>query len=66
MPNEDLPIPGSLVLIDVDGRQGIEHSQGGGSRDIVLSPVPSNDINDPLRWSWKRKQMHNAMLVLCE
>jgi hypothetical protein len=64
MSHEHLPIPGSLVLVDVDGRQQNEHVQGG--KDIVLSPVPSNDVNDPLRWSWKRKQIHNAMLVLCE
>jgi hypothetical protein len=64
MSHEHLPIPGSLVLVDVDGRQQNEHVQGG--KDIVLSPVPSNDLNDPLRWSWKRKQIHNAMLVLCK
>lgn len=64
MSNQDLPIPGSLILVDLDGRQQHEHAQG--QKDVVLSPVPSNDVNDPLRWSWKRKQLHNAMLVLCE
>lgn len=53
----DLPIPGSIVILDV--QQSTEHNK------IVLSPAPSNDANDPLQWSRKRKQMHNALLVLC-
>lgn len=63
--NDTLPIPGSLQLLDTTGQRNLEHATKGAA-DIVLSPVPSNDVNDPLRWSWRRKQVHHAMLVLCE
>lgn len=52
-PADDLPIPGSLLLVD----------DGGGEHDIVLHPTPSNDVNDPLNWSWKRKQLAFWMLM---
>lgn len=63
---DDLPIPGSLVLIDVNDELGRLHAGGSGGSDIVLSPTPSNDVNDPLRWSNKRKQLGHAMLVVCK
>lgn len=63
---EDLPIPGSLVLIDVNDELGRLHASGAEGSDIVLSPTPSNDVNDPLRWSNKRKQLGHAMLVVCK
>lgn len=50
---DDLPIPGTLLLVD----------DGGGEREIVLHPTPSNDVNDPLNWSWKRKQLAFWMLM---
>lgn len=66
MNKEDLPIPGSVVLVDVDGRYAGAHATEGSQLDIVLSPTPSNDCNDPLQWSWKRKQVAHAMLVICK
>lgn len=58
----DLPIPGSLVLVDVDGHSGGGHDHG----DIILHPTPSSDVNDPLRWARKRKMLHAFMLFICE
>jgi MFS family permease len=53
--SDDLPTPGSLVLLD---------EYDGSPSTIRLSPMPSNDINDPLRWSWKRKQLAHLCLVI--
>ncbi|KAL1404950.1 hypothetical protein Q8F55_008562 [Vanrija albida] len=52
----DLPIPGSLLLVD-------EHAAGGDG-EIILHPTPSRDVNDPLNWSPMRKQIAFAMLVV--
>jgi len=66
MPNNNdinLPIPGSLVLVDVDGHA---HGTHMGNSDIVLAPKPSNDVNDPLRWTRRRKLLHMLMLFICK
>ncbi|BEJ11927.1 hypothetical protein CspHIS471_0203870 [Cutaneotrichosporon sp. HIS471] len=52
----NLPIPGSLLLVD-------EHATGARHGDIILSPTPSRDFNDPLNWSKWRKQLAFAMLM---
>ncbi|KAL1404956.1 hypothetical protein Q8F55_008568 [Vanrija albida] len=57
-----LPIPGSVVLVDLDGHVGGPHSAS--HNDIILHPTPSRDINDPLNWGKWRKQVHFAMLML--
>ncbi|ORY86695.1 MFS transporter [Leucosporidium creatinivorum] len=46
-------VPGSLLLVD----ESIHHGDGHASDkdDIILSPVPSYDVNDPLNWSNLRK-----------
>lgn len=59
MSTDELPIPGSIVMLDVSREKHDDHQ-------IVLSPVPSNDANDPLRWAKQRKQIHNMLLVLCK
>lgn len=63
--HQDLPIPGTIVLVDVDGGMANEQHDEAAS-DIILSPVPSNDANDPLRWTHRRKMLHVAMLVICK
>ncbi|GMK54262.1 hypothetical protein CspeluHIS016_0108480 [Cutaneotrichosporon spelunceum] len=52
----NLPIPGSLLLVD-------ENASGARRGDIILSPKPSRDVNDPLNWSKGRKQLAFAMLM---
>ncbi|KAH7009089.1 major facilitator superfamily domain-containing protein [Microdochium trichocladiopsis] len=51
--------PGTVRLV------GLHHSTRGryaGSSDIVLHPCPSNDPNDPLNWSPRRK----LLSLLCQ
>ncbi|KAL2799435.1 major facilitator superfamily domain-containing protein [Aspergillus keveii] len=51
----DLPVPGTVRLIDATGDLSVKHGE---KADIVLIPQPSSDPNDPLNWSWRRKT-HN-------
>lgn len=45
-------IPGTIQLVDVDHSIETRHA---GNGDIVLQPTPSNDPDDPLNWSPRRK-----------
>lgn len=47
-------IPGTFTLVDVDGVLAARHLDRG-DRDIVLVPEPSNDPDDSLNWSPRRK-----------
>ncbi|KAF2872796.1 putative MFS transporter [Massariosphaeria phaeospora] len=47
-------IPGTKHLVDLDHSMQTRHAGGG---DIVLDPTPSDDPNDPLNWSPRRKTM---------
>ncbi|KAI5207719.1 MFS general substrate transporter [Aureobasidium subglaciale] len=49
-------IPGTVHLVDLDGTMHTQHAQGG-QRDIVLVPTPSQDPDDPLNWSPRRKML---------
>ncbi|CAI4215976.1 unnamed protein product [Parascedosporium putredinis] len=46
-------VPGTVHLVDLDHTMRARHA--GGQTDIVLDPAPSNDPNDPLNWSPRRK-----------
>lgn len=60
--SEDI-VPGTVHLIDLAGQEtnGLHAS---GRQDIVLVPQPSNDPEDPLRWSTKRKFWSLAMVTV--
>lgn len=45
-------VPGTVHLVDLDHTMHTRHAGGG---DIVLDPTPSNDPDDPLNWSPRRK-----------
>ncbi|KAF2260877.1 putative MFS transporter [Lojkania enalia] len=47
-------IPGTIHLVDLDHSMHTRHAANG---DIVLDPTPSNDPNDPLNWTPRRKIM---------
>lgn len=47
-------VPGTIHLVDLTGDEHAQHGSGG-QRDIVLHPAPSNDPEDPLNWSHRRK-----------
>lgn len=46
-------IPGNTNLVDLDGHIAGRHSSG--NSKIVLVPTPSDDPDDPLNWTPKRK-----------
>ncbi|KAL2216310.1 MFS transporter [Thermoascus aurantiacus ATCC 26904] len=54
-PNVDTEaIPGTVTLVDLEHTLATRHL-GKGDTDIVLVPTPSNDPDDPLNWSPRRK-----------
>ena len=50
---EPQAIPGTVHLVDLNHNIHARHSRGNG--DIILNPTPSNDPNDPLNWTPRRK-----------
>ncbi|KAH7884843.1 major facilitator superfamily domain-containing protein [Phlebopus sp. FC_14] len=60
---DDSAIPGSVYLVDVlHEKSTARHADTDSS--IVLSPVPSNDANDPLNWSRRRKMTHLICILI--
>ncbi|KAH3667949.1 hypothetical protein OGAPHI_001703 [Ogataea philodendri] len=54
-------IPGTVHLVDVHHDLDVQHN---GSSDVVLIPQPSEDPNDPLRWSKMKKELQFAILMM--
>lgn len=52
-------VPGTVHLVDIDNSLSLEHN---GKSDIILIPQPSDDPNDPLTWSWKKKNFQFVIL----
>lgn len=61
-PNDDNFPPGTSRLIDVDGSVISKHAAG--SEDIILLPRPSDDPEDPLNWTQKRKWLATSCVVM--
>ncbi|KPM44080.1 hypothetical protein AK830_g2409 [Neonectria ditissima] len=57
----NVPIPGTVQLVDADGVLNVKH--GKNHHDIVLVPQPSDNPDDPLRWTQPRK-MQNVFCVM--
>ncbi|EXL92680.1 major facilitator superfamily domain-containing protein [Fusarium oxysporum II5] len=55
------PIPGTIHLVDLNRNLRVRHA-GGGDGDIVLDPVPSDDPEDPLNWTPRRK----VLALICQ
>ncbi|PLN82855.1 MFS general substrate transporter [Aspergillus taichungensis] len=55
-------IPGTFTLVDSDHVVARRHLDGGNS-DIVLVPEPSNDPDDPLNWSPRRKLLSTVCVT---
>lgn len=53
-------VPGTVHLIDLDHTMHARHARESG--DIVLDPAPSNDANDPLNWTPRRK----LLALICQ
>lgn len=47
------------IIDDSEGGEGVRYAKDGHTR---LIPQPSDDPNDPLNWSWKKK--HIILLVV--
>ena len=56
---EDRSVPGTVHLVDLEGLLRAKHASGD-QKDIVLIPVPSDDPDDPLNWSSRRKALSTA------
>lgn len=60
---EDLSTPGTVHLVDLEGTMHAQHAKGG-AHDIVLIPAPSQDPDDPLNWSPRRKALSTASVCV--
>ncbi|KAF5685960.1 HOL1-like transporter [Fusarium circinatum] len=54
-------IPGTIFLVDLNRNLRLRHA-GGGDGDIVLDPAPSDDPEDPLNWTPRRK----VLALICQ
>ncbi|OHF02306.1 major facilitator superfamily transporter [Colletotrichum orchidophilum] len=63
MDGDGLP-PGTTRLIDVDGSVISKHASGSDEADIVLIPRPSEDPEDPLNWTKKRKWLATSCVLV--
>ncbi|KAG0647197.1 putative MFS-type transporter [Hyphodiscus hymeniophilus] len=59
--NEDV-VPGTVHLVDLDHSISTKHSKG--NKEIVLIPTPSDDPDDPLNWSPRRKALSTFCLAV--
>lgn len=61
--DENLP-PGTVRLIDTGGNEVSKHAEGKGQTDIILVPGPSEDPEDPLNWTFRRKVLATSCVVM--
>ena len=54
--------PGTIRLIDQDGTVLRKHAHGKNVEDIILVPQPSEDPEDPLNWSFRRKLLATSCI----
>jgi hypothetical protein len=59
-------VPGTVLLNEREAHsealtQGLKHATGSNS-DLILTPQPSEDPNDPLNWPQWEKDFHLAIL----
>lgn len=54
-------LPGTVQLVDLQNTMSTKHSAQ--QTDIVLVPTPSDDPNDPLNWTVKRRNL--ALTCTC-
>ncbi|CAK9436340.1 uncharacterized protein LODBEIA_P08980 [Lodderomyces beijingensis] len=52
-------LPGTVHLVDVDGALNVKKSENG---DVILHPQPSSNVNDPLRWSKKKRSFQFGLV----
>ncbi|KAH8891553.1 major facilitator superfamily transporter [Thozetella sp. PMI_491] len=60
---ERLP-PGTVHLVDIEGNLSAKHADGANQRDIILVPRPSEDPEDPLNWTPRRKILATSCVIV--
>jgi hypothetical protein len=58
---DETAIPGTVHLVDLEGTLRAKHASGRNA-DVVLVPAPSNDPDDPLNWTPRRKLISTLSL----
>ena len=56
-------VPGTEHLVDLERTLGAKYASGG-QGDVILIPTPSDDPDDPLNWSGKRKLLSTASISM--
>jgi hypothetical protein len=64
IPSTETFPPGTVRLIDTSGHQNSKHAEGKGQDDVLLVPRPSEDPEDPLNWTFKRKLLATSCVVV--
>lgn len=59
---DDKSAPGTVKLIDTSGELNVKKSDA--EHDVVLVPTPSDDPEDPLNWTKKRKLLATSCVVM--
>jgi MFS family permease len=59
---DDSLVPGTVHLVDLEHTSRARHSKA--HQDIILVPTPSNDPNDPLNWTPRRKKLSLACMCV--
>ncbi|KAK6379067.1 hypothetical protein LTS17_006771 [Exophiala oligosperma] len=62
MTAEEVPIPGTVHLIDLEGTMQATHGSGE-NKDLILIPTPTDDPDDPLTWSPRRKLLALSCMI---
>ena len=60
---DDLIVPGTIHLVDLEHTLRAKHAKGT-YQDVVLVPSPSDDPDDPLNWSPRRKALSAACWIV--
>lgn len=56
-------IPGTVHLVDLQHNLAVKHAKGD-LGDVILVPKPSNDPDDPLNWSKRRKLLSTVCMCV--
>lgn len=59
---DDKTAPGTVKLIDATNELNVKHSDA--AHDVILVPTPSDDPEDPLNWTKKRKLLATSCVVM--
>ena len=60
---DDSIVPGTVHLVDLEHTLHTKHAKGN-YQDVVLVPTPSNDPDDPLNWTPRRKALSATCWIM--